>query len=319
VLLMRRRRVDAQVLCDLAQQCQDAGSKLRRGQHTRYATSIHLVHAAPTAHLPTSHPTPPAHVHEKSEEPPVSSTGSAIAVSSRSPPVQQAPLPEIAHGEGGTDLQETRRFALIQKMQRLQQCRDECREEAAAAVADLRRKCTVELQEEVEEELRCIKLEHERVREETLAKLHARLQEELREDALELEVHREQEREAQDALRLRRLDLDAQLTKLEEECAKKLEDARVACEEELRALLAHYQEESFNCEEQRRTCVEQRAKGEEELAALQQQHDAARAAATRAHEAHVAEEARQYAHRREVMLREWREFEQSQCSTLCTV
>jgi len=308
--------VDDQVLFDLAQQCQDAGSKLRRGQHTRYATSIH---AAPTAHLPTSHPTPPAHVPQKNEEPPVSLTESAIAVSSRSPPVQQASLLEIAHGEGDTDLQETRRFALIQKMQRLQQCRDECREEAAAAVADLRRKCAAELQEELEEELRCIKVEHERVREETLATLHARLQEELRQDALQLELHREQERDAQDALRLRRLDLDDQLTKLEEECAKKLADTRVACEEELRALLAHYQEESLNCEEQRRTCEEKRAKGEDELAALQLRYDAACAAATRAHEAHVAEEARQYEHRREEMLREWCELEQSQCPSLFTV
>ena len=42
---------------------------------------------------------------------------------------------------------------MIEKMRQLQQCREDCRAEAAAAVLELRRKCLAELEVEAEEEL----------------------------------------------------------------------------------------------------------------------------------------------------------------------
>jgi hypothetical protein len=310
--------IDAQVLKDLEQQCQDAGSKLRRGRRTRYATSLCLAHAAlPTANQaspPICAPAPPTSIEL--------AASSSVASSCAPAPAQHSPLPETA--QEGTDLQEARRFALIQKMQRLQQCREECREEAAAAVADLRAKCKLELQEELKQEMQRIRMDHERAREEALAKLQARLQEQLAQEAQQLELQHEQERKAGDARRLRCQELDEQLVQLEAECAKKLADARVACEEELQALLARSEEErsryqqlatqcrdeSLRCEEEREKCERERTKCEGELLTLQQEHEAACAAATRAHEACMEDEERHYAQRREAMLFEWREFEQ---------
>ncbi len=310
--------IDAHVLKDLEQQCEDAGSKLRRGRRTRHATSLCLAHAAlPTgnqASPPTCVPAPPTSIEL--------AASSSVASSCAAPSAQQPQLPETA--QEGTDLQETRRFALIQKMQRLQQCREECREEAAAAVADLRAKCKLEFQEELEREMQRIRVDHERMREEAKAKLQARLHEQLAQEAQQLELQHEQERKAEDALQLRCQELDAQLAQLEAECAKKLTDARVACEEELQVLLARSaeersryqqlatqcQEESLRCEEERGKCERERTKCEGELLALQQEHEAARAAATRAHEARMEDEERNYAQRREAMLCEWREFEQ---------
>ena len=311
------------VIRDLQQQCQDEGSTLRRGRHTRFATCVSL--ADSHAELPPSAtPSPAAH-----------SSAGVPTPGTAAPAAPHAAAHDPAGASAG-ELDEIRRAALIEKMQQLQQCREHCRAETAAAVAALRRTCVAEMEAELAVEARRVReeceaqraqaraevaAEQERVVEEREEQLARRQQEveaqlvalqqqqaKLAADAaaVEEQVRRQEaaramlEEESEADLAARREVHKESLDQLNEEWSQRLEETVAACEAEMEAVREA-------CHAERRKCDEEVAACEAEVTALLARHEQEMGRAEGELERLCQEMSEQWESQRREMKQQWHE------------